>query len=552
MKKNTLFLILIILTPIIAIGQVSFTTQSVSVSGTDLATVDMNGDNLDDLVGVTTSTITIYYQQPDGTFNVSSYSIDADYPPSWSLAAGDYNADGFNDLVWGSSTGAQVLRYDPSATGTGSDYVYKVAAISNSVFTQRTNFVDIDNDGHLDIFVSDDIEPNEYWLNDGSNNLTLYEGADPDGIPEGLGVYPSGGNYGSIWIDFDNDRDNDLFIAKCNAGGSPSARSENELHQNNGNRSFTEIATTLNLKDEINTWSAAWGDYDNDGDMDCFVGSSVNGIQHKLMRNDGNTFTDVSVSSGVTASQSFYYENVFIDFDNDGWLDIYVNGDILYNDGDGTFTVDEDVLGGFGGGFGDLDNNGFIDMFRTDIFYNDGNANNWLKICTVGTSSNINGIGARIEIVTNLGEVDEMTQIRDVRSGEGFRFMNSLNTHFGIGSETEVDKMTIYWPSGIVDVVFNPTINDITCVTEGETLSLQDTFVNDLILYPNPTKGIINLNTTYGFDEAIYSVFDIGGRRVLNSKFNSNQIDVSELSAGTYILRIMNNNQIKTQKFIKQ
>ena len=112
--------------------------------------------------------------------------------------------------------------------------------------------------------------------------------------------------------------------------------------------------------------------------------------------------------------------------------------------------------------------------------------------------------------------------------------------------------MTIYWPSGIVDVVFNPTINDITCVTEGETLSLQDTFVNDLILYPNPTKGIINLNTNYGFNEAIYSIFDIGGRRVLNSKFNSNQIDVSELSAGTYILRIMNNNQIKTQKFIKQ
>lgn len=552
MKKNTLFLLLMMAMPIIVIGQVSFTTQSISVAGTDLATVDMNGDNLDDLVGVTSSTITIHYQQPDGTFSVSSYSIDADYSPSWSLAAGDYNADGFNDLVWGSSTGAQVLRYDPSATGTGSDYVYKVAAISNSVFTQRTNFVDIDNDGHLDIFVCDDIEPNEYWLNDGSNNLTLYEGADPDGIPEGLGVYPSGGNYGSIWIDIDNDRDNDLFIAKCNAGGSPSPRSENELHQNNGNRSFTEIASTLNLKDDINTWSAAWGDYDNDGDMDCFVGSSVSGIQHKLMRNDGNTFTDVSVSSGVTSSQAFYHENVFIDFDNDGWLDIYVNGDILYNDGDGTFTVNDPGISDFGGAFGDLNDDGFMDLFRTSIYYNNGNSNNWIKICTEGTSSNINGIGARIEIVTNLGEVDEMTQIRDVRSGEGFRYMNSLNTHFGIGAETEIDKMTIYWPSGIVDVVFNPTINDITCITEGETLSLQDTLVEDLILYPNPTKGIINLNTTYDLEEAIYSVFDIGGRRILNSKFNSNQIDVSELSAGTYILRIMNNNQIKTQKFIKK
>ena len=119
MKKNTLLFLLMILTPIIAIGQVSFTTQSISVSGTDLAAVDMNGDNLDDLVGVTSSTITIYYQQPDGTFNSSSYSIDGDYSPSWSLAAGDYNADGFNDLIWGDSSGAQVFRYDPSATGAG-------------------------------------------------------------------------------------------------------------------------------------------------------------------------------------------------------------------------------------------------------------------------------------------------------------------------------------------------------------------------------------------------------------------------------------------------
>ena len=84
MKKNTLLLLLMMVMPIMAIAQISFTTQSISVAGTDLATVDMNGDNLDDLVGVTTSTVTIFYQQPDGTFSESNFSIDADYSPSWS------------------------------------------------------------------------------------------------------------------------------------------------------------------------------------------------------------------------------------------------------------------------------------------------------------------------------------------------------------------------------------------------------------------------------------------------------------------------------------
>ncbi len=524
-------------------AQVSFNTQSVSVSGTDLAVIDMNNDQRDDLVGVTTSQIQIHYQQANGSFSITNYPISATYGPSWSLAAGDYNADGFIDLVWGSTSGAHVYR----ANGSGSTISsFSQGATSHTVFTQRTNFVDINNDGHMDVFVCDDIEPNEYWLNDGNGNLTLFEGADPNGIPEGLGVYSSGGNYGSIWIDYDNDRDNDLFIAKC--GGS-SARRTNQLHRNNGSNSFTEVGLTAGLADDMQTWSSAWGDYDNDGDMDCFVGSSSSSYQHKLMRNNGDgTFTDVSVASGVTACQAFYHENVFVDFDNDGLIDIFVNGDILYNDGDGTFTVDETSgLSGFGGAFGDVNDDGFIDMFRTDLYINQGNSNNYIKICTEGTDSNINGIGARIEITTAAG-----TQIRDVRSGEGFRYMNSLTTHFGIGSETEIQKIEIFWPSGNTDLILNPAINETICVVEGETLSLEDSLVEDLILYPNPTKGILNLNATYGFENAIYSVFDIQGKRVMNSKFNTNSIDVSELNSGTYILRIMQEGMIKTQKFIKQ
>ncbi len=549
MKNTTLLFKIMCLLPVFAMAQVTFVEDDVSVSGTDLALVDMNGDGLDDLVGVTSSLIQIHYQQSDGSYVVVNHDVDnGTYSPSWSLAVGDYNDDGFNDLVWGSSSGAHVVRYDPSATGGNNDSFYKIAASSHTVFTQRTNFVDINNDGHMDVFVCDDVEPNEYFINDGSGNLTLYEGADPNGVPEGLGVYSSGGNYGSIWIDFDNDRDNDLFIAKC---GGNSARRTNQLHRNNGNSSFTEIGAAVGLADDINTWSSAWGDYDNDGDMDCFVGSSTSTEQHKLMRNNGdNTFTDVSIASGVQVCQNFYHENVFVDFDNDGWLDIYVNGDILWNDGDGTFTVETQSstgLSNWGGALGDYNNDGFIDLFRGDVYVNQTNSNSWLKVCLEGVQSNRNGIGARIEIVTASG-----TQIRDVRSGEGFKYMNSLDTFFGIGSDTSISTLTVYWPSGTVDVVLNPTLEETLCITEGETLSLQDTLVDDLIIYPNPTKGILNLNATYGFENAIYSVFDITGKRVLNSKFNTNSIDVSVLSAGHYILRILDQGKIRTQKFIKQ
>lgn len=542
MKKITFLMLLV---PLMSLGQVTFTSQSVSMTGKKWGYVDMNNDLLDDLIGVSSSKIEIHYQQTNGSYNAVDYSISGLYSPSWSMAIADYDANGYNDFVWGNSSGANILKANSSGTA------WSVATSSNTVFTQRTNFVDINNDGHLDVFICDDVEPNEYFINDGSGNLTKFEGADPNGVPEGLGVYSLGGNYGSIWVDFDNDRDNDLFIAKC--GSSPGKRI-NELHRNNGNSSFTEIAASAGLNFEDNTWSSAWGDYDNDGDMDCFIGSTTSNEDHKLMRNNGDsTFTDVSIASGVTASQAFYHEHMFIDFDNDGWLDIYVNGDILYNDGDGTFTLDPKSstgLSGQGGAFGDHNNDGFLDMLNNEdnkLYINGGNSNNWLKINPVGVQSNRNGIGARLELTTASG-----TQIRDVRSGEGFRYMSSLTSHFGIGADNQINTLKVYWPSGTIDILTNPNINETITITEGETLSLQDTAVDDLIIYPNPTTGILNLNTTYGFEKAIYTVFDMTGRRVLNSAFTSNTINVADLSAGYYILRVMDGNKIKTQKFIKK
>lgn len=533
---------------------VTFTTQASGMSGSyKRGMVDMNGDFLDDLVAVNTDStyvsgydiegdpiyttvekpyIFIRYQLAGGTFQktkiVTSYP---DYKPSWSLAAGDWDANGYNDLLYGGNSGVTFMK--ANSTGTA----YTEISGPEYVFSQRSNFVDINNDGHLDAFVCHDTAPSVSYINDGSNNL-IYENTN------GLGDYASGGNYGSIWVDYDNDRDIDMFMAKC--GGSTERRT-NQLYRNNGNGTYTEVGTVAGLDDIMQTWSSAWGDFDNDGDMDIYIGSST-ANDHKIMRNNNDgTFTDVTAGSGISSANQGI-ECVAGDFDNDGYLDVLSNGSILFGDGTLKFNV---YSGPPSGSIGDINNDGFLDVFTNSVYVNDGNSNNWIKIITIGDQaggySNINGIGARVEINSALG-----TQIRDVQSGTGFRHMSTLNTHFGIGTDSSINYIRIYWPSGIIDQVNNPSINGSITIIEGaNTLGLEDSMVNDLILYPNPTKDILNLGRIDNLADAFYTIFDITGKRVVNAKLSQNSIDVSHLNSGNYILRVVYGASIKTQKFIK-
>lgn len=521
---------------------ISFTQQSLPTSGSYDGVIDMNGDYLDDVISVSNTNINIHYQNSSGFTESNVTTSSADFLPTWSMAGADYNEDGFTDLLYGSGTGVTFMRSNGDGTFTevsGSEYV----------FSQRSNFVDINNDGHLDAFVCHDVDPNVYYLNDGSGNLTFHQGADPTGVPSGLGLHTEGGNYGTIWIDFDNDHDVDLFIAKCRDG--TSTAKINELWRNNGDNTFTNIAgdTGVNMADPVQTWSSAWGDFNNDGYMDAFIGAnSFSDGSHKLMLNNGDgTFSDVTASSGLSSYANSGRENVAHDFDNDGFIDIASNGDILLNNGDMTFTVYSDLLPNNNGSFGDLNNDGFMDSYASDnIYFNSANTNNWIKIVTIGTNSNLSGIGARVEIQTVAG-----TQIRDVRSGDGFANMSTFYTHFGIGTETSITSLTVYWPSGTIDTLSNPSINSTLTVTEGETLSLEEYTVSNLITYPNPTSDFINLNLSNIEINTVYSIFDVNGKRVMNSYLNSNSINVTNLPSGNYILRIYANGKQQAQRFIK-
>ncbi|MEO8066496.1 MAG: FG-GAP-like repeat-containing protein [Flavobacteriales bacterium] len=509
---------------------VSFSLQGIATNGSPMCVVDMNNDLLDDVVAVTTTNININQQQQGGGWVSTNITTSpADHMADWSIAAGDYDNNGYKDLLYGGWDGVTFMK--ANATGTA----FTEVSFTEYVFSQRTNFVDMNNDGSLEGFVCHDIDANVYFMNDGAGNLTFNQG--------GLGEV--GGNYGSIWVDPDNDHDMDLFIAKC--GSDP----VDQLHRNNGDGTFTPIGAAMNLNDAGQSWSAAWGDYDNDGDMDVMTGAGANiGDGNKLMRNDGNTFVDVTAGSGFDLFYETGIEYTTHDFNNDGFLDVLCpNSTVMVNNGDMTFTPN--VVGVTEGPVGDLNNDGYLDVisiWQGAISMNTGGTNHYLRINTVGTQSNRNGIGARVECTSALG-----TQIRDVKSGDGFAYMSSLLTHFGLGADTQVDAVTVYWPSGIINTVYNPAIDGVLTVVEDDFTGLGEIAANGVLrISPQPATDFLVLRADADLLNGAVTIRDIAGKEVVSTTLSADRLDVSGLAQGLYTLRVDVDGRRFVSSFTKQ
>ncbi|WP_228852880.1 FG-GAP-like repeat-containing protein [Aegicerativicinus sediminis] len=521
---------------------VTFSQTNADILGAyDRGLFDINGDHLDDWVSIDPTRININLQNANGTYTkVTKTTTLADYEPAWSMAAGDFNADGYADLIYGGSDGATFMKSNQTGNSGFSSVEYIEISGPEDVFCQRTNFVDIDNDGSLDGFACYDLGPSVTYYNDGSGNLTFSNS-------NGLGGYVSGGNYGSIFIDVDNDGDVDMFMSKC-SGGVLIQRKTNELYINNGDGTYTEMAVSAGLADIIQAWSAAWGDFDNDGDLDVVIGSYERN-DHQVMRNNGDlTFTDVTPGSGIGIGDRGK-EILAGDFNNDGYLDVLMRNSLLYGNGDLTFTKETTVADG---AIGDANNDGFLDIFDNFLYINNGNSNNYLKVVAIGDQaggfSNINGIGARVEIKSTLG-----TQIRDIVSGVGFTYMSSLTAHFGIKSDTSIEYVKVYWPSGVVDTINSPNINQTLVITEGQTLSTIEKESNSISLYPNPTRDKVYLKSnTVNLQNATFSIYDITGKTIANGHLRSGEIEFSNFSSGHYILKITEGNLTKHWKILKQ
>ncbi len=214
----------------------------------------------------------------------------------------------------------------------------------------------------------------------------------------------------------------------------------NLLYSNNGDGTFERAEIAGGVDDESNTRDAQWVDFDNDGDLDLYVtnhGDTYIGNQpNRLYRNNGDgTFTDVAAAVGlVFVNDGNDMCSAWADYDNDGFLDFYL--------ANSTFT-------------------GYL-AGPHKLYRNEGNSNHWLQIKLTGTNSNRLGIGAKIQMATG-----DLVQFREVGVSSSGACHNSLLAHLGLGNYTMADVITVTWPSGYVQVLHNVTADQMLNITEG-------------------------------------------------------------------------------------
>lgn len=342
---------------------------------------------------------------------------------------------------------------------------------------------------------------NILYRNDGNGVFT--DVSEKSGITKTLGTY----GLGVLVADFDNDTWPDIYVANDSA---PAA-----LYHNNQDGTFTDIGIEAGVaysgdgKPQAGMGVAA-GDYDGDGWLDIFK-TNFSGDTSTLYHNLGKmTFDDVTFTSGIGVNTRWLgWGCGFLDFDNDSWLDILlVNGHVypeverlnneagypqrkvLYqNQHTGHFKDITEKIGGAlieptasrGCAFGDFDNDGDVDVVINPV--NDYPAllradattgNNWIAVKTIGVKSNRTGVGARVKVVTESvpravtsGAGAERVQIDEVRSGGSYYSQNDLRVHFGLGKAAKVKTLAVHWPSGTVDTINEPPINQVVQVKEG-------------------------------------------------------------------------------------
>ncbi|MBL7942357.1 MAG: VCBS repeat-containing protein [Flavobacteriales bacterium] len=446
-------------------------------SGGCVGVTDMNSDGYDDIIVLDQSLdLYVLYQQSDGTFDEYDYGTLSN-EQAWGMCMADVDNDGHIDVFSGGYyDGVNLVNID--APG---DYTSGLLDADYDIFMQGCNLADINNDGWLDAFACHDDGESHMWKNDGAGTLmadqtmidyTIYAGSD------------NSGNYGSVWTDFDRDGDLDCFIAKCRQfiGDPYDPRRTNILLVNDGNNNYHDEAHERGLVNLQQSWTSDFADVDNDGDFDCLITTHSATLQ--LYENNGyGYFTNVTAGSGLEVS-GFFLQAKLADLDNDGFVDlIHSGGDHAYyrNNGDMTFTeVDgmfenNDTMHSFG--IGDLNKDGYLDVYASygdgyvdadnahqdRVFINGGGDNHFIAFDLEGTVSNKDAVGALVEIHGPWG-----IQLREVRAGESYGITNSFVTHFGIGANTEVELAIIHWPSGLVTVIENPTVDTWHDVVEAE------------------------------------------------------------------------------------
>ena len=499
-----LFMSLIIcICPKIVVSQVTFAdvTGSANVGnnsrGLGAAWGDYNNDGFLDLYVSNYNDVNVLYKNNgDGTFsNVASSAAVNDDSTGIDIAWGDYNNDGFLDLYLvndvGAGYGAKNLLYKNNGDGTFTN-VAGEAGVSSRGYGLCAAWADYDNDGLLDLYVTNNAH--SIFCNGQSNKLYKNKGDGTfDDVTETAGVGETGNSMGAAWSDYDDDGDPDMCVLNfASPFLDPPEGNPSVLYRNNNDGTFTNVTSASGIEHIDGGHGVAWGDYDNDGDMDLYIANNSATLstsppisslgKNVLYRNNNDgTFTDITDEAGVGSTLTST-EVTWVDYDNDGDIDLHVvnggiqgnQGSILYeNKGDGTFFDIAGTAGiqntgpGEGATWGDYDNDGDMDLYVVNynlsnkLYRNNSDSNHWIIIKPVGTTSNRAGIGARIEVTTGTS-----TQIKEVDGGSGFCSQDSLWVHFGLGSNEGIDTLKIKWPGGKVQTLSDVTADQILPITE--------------------------------------------------------------------------------------
>ena len=454
----------------------------------------------------------LYRNNGDGTFtDVTQHAGVGDTGYGIGCCIADYDNDGYRDLFI-TNFGKNVL-YRNNGNGTFSDISKQVGITDESLFSAGCAFADYDNDGWLDLVVVNYVKlnlenvpdcsqdgipaycrpeefppaPDQLYRNNGNGTFT--------DITQEAGINLLGRGLGVVWTDIDNNGWLDLYIAND--------REANFLYKNNGDGTFTEIAELHGIaRNEHGDVESSMGidtaDYDNDGDLDMIL-THYQAETNTLYQNDGHgVFWDLTAQShiGEPTHLPLAWGTGFVDFDNDGWLDLFfANGhlhdnieqlqevgvykqqnQLFQNSADGTFTDITDQCGNGlqiekssrGSIFGDYDNDGDMDILVTnvgdtpDLLRNDTPLiNSWISIKLIGKKSNRDAIGSKVTL-----QYGETSKIMEIKSGGSYLSNNQFQLQTGLGTAKMVDQISVDWQNGVQDVIEDVQSNQRLTIKE--------------------------------------------------------------------------------------